>query len=89
MEKEYTFCQLREKEVINVADGKKLGRIFDATFLCGKLTGLIVPGEKKFLKTVTGSDSIFIPFPSVLKIGDDVILVDLNNRTPPLGIPGK
>ncbi|MBO4262225.1 MAG: YlmC/YmxH family sporulation protein [Clostridia bacterium] len=86
--KEFTFCELREKEVINVADGKKLGRVFDASFSCGKITGLMVPGDKKFFKSVTGSESIFIPWPSVLKIGGDVILVVLNNRTPP-GIEGK
>ena len=86
--KEFTFCELREKEVINVADGKKLGRVFDASFSCGKITGLMVPGDKKFFKSVTGSESIFIPWPSVLKIGGDVILVDSNNRTPP-GIEGK
>ena len=89
MDKEYTFCEMREKEVINVADGKKLGRIFDMAFACGKITGLIVPGDKKFLKTVTGADSIFIPWHAVLKIGSDTILVDLNNHTPPLGIGGK
>lgn len=87
---EYTFCELREKEVVNVADGKKLGRITDAAFNeRGQLVGLIVPGEKKFIKNLTGSDSLFIPFNCVLKIGDDVILVDLNNNPPPPppGIP--
>lgn len=88
--KDFTFCELREREVINVADGHKLGRIFDITFSSqGKITGLIVPGEKKFLKNLTGADSLFIPWPSVLKIGSDVILVDLNNHTHPLGIGGK
>ncbi len=89
MEKELTFCELREREVVNVADGRKLGRVYDLTFVCGKITGLIVPGERKFLKNVTGSESIFIPWQSVLKIGSDVILIDLNNHTYPLGIDGK
>lgn len=86
--KEFTFCQLREKEVVNVADGKRLGRIYDASFSCGKITGLMVPGDRKLFKTIPGAESIYIPWPSVLKIGGDVILVDLNNRTP-LGIEGK
>ena len=88
---EYTFCDLREKEVVNVADGKKLGRIYDLAFNGhGTLIGLIVPGDKKFIKSLTGSDSIYIPFKCVLKIGNDVILVDLNNNPPPpppMGIP--
>lgn len=88
--KDFTFCELREREVVNVADGRKLGRIYDISFgSCGKITGLIVPGEKKLLKNITGADSIFIPWQAVLKIGGDVILVDLNDHTPPLGIGGK
>ena len=88
---EYTFCDLREKEVVNVADGKKLGRIVDLAFNeKGHLIGLIVPGEKKFMKSITSGDGLFIPYRSVLKIGNDVILVDLNNNpppAPPMGIP--
>lgn len=81
---EYTFCDLREKEVVNVADGKKLGRISDLAFSeKGNLIGLIVPGEKRLIKNITGADSLFIPFGCVLKIGNDVILVDLNNNNPP------
>lgn len=88
--KEYTFCELREREVINVEDGKKLGRIVDVALNCkGQLIGLIVPGEKKFFKNITGTDNLYIPFNCVLKIGDDVILVDLNNspnNNPRIGI---
>ena len=80
---EYTFCELREKEVVNVADGKKLGRISDIAFTeKGQVVGLIVPGDRKFMKNVTGADTIFIPYDCVLKIGNDVILVDLNNNPP-------
>lgn len=75
---DYTFCELREKEVINIADGKQLGRIVDLGLHCsGRLMGIVVPGEKKFLKNLTGSESIFIPWNCVIKIGDDVILVEL------------
>lgn len=80
---EYTFCELREREVVNVADGKKLGRISDIAFTeKGQVVGLIVPGDRKFMKNVAGSDTIFIPYACVLKIGNDVILVDLNNNPP-------
>lgn len=79
---DYTFCELREKEVVNVADGKRLGRICDLAFCAkGQIIGLIVPSDKKFLKSLTGTDNIFIPWQCVLKIGDDVILVDLVNST--------
>jgi YlmC/YmxH family sporulation protein len=81
---DYTFCELREKEVINIADGKQLGRIIDLGLHCGgRLVGIIVPGEKRFFKSLTNSDSIYIPWACVVKIGDDVILVDLP-RSPPI-----
>lgn len=85
MEKiEYTFCELREREIVNVADGKCLGRLNDMALNgCGKILGIIVPGEKKFFKSVTGCENIYIRWESILKIGTDVILVDLNNTVKP------
>jgi len=74
-----TFCELREKEVVNLADGKRLGRVQDLVMeQCGKVIGLIVPGEKKLLKAVSRDESIFITWRNIVKIGDDVILVELN-----------
>lgn len=91
---DYTFCELREREIVNVTDGKKLGKLTDMAFSCGKIVGMIVPSEKKILKNLTGSENLFIPFGCVLKIGDDVILVDLHNdkaqssvSTPRIGCP--
>ncbi len=85
---DYTFCELREREFINVADGQKLGRVVDVAFnACGKILGFVVPGEKKLFKNVTGAESIFVAWDNVLKIGDDVVLVDLNNDKPPCCIP--
>lgn len=77
-----TFCELREKDVVNIADGKKLGRIIDmALNRCGKIIGVIVPSEKRFLRQITSGDSIFIPWQNICKIGDDVILVELSVQT--------
>ncbi len=75
---DYTFCELREKEVVNITDGRRLGRIADLCIHCsGKIVGIVVPGEKRLLKAIGGGDSIFIPWAKVIKIGDDVILVEL------------
>ena len=75
---DYTFCELREKEVVNMADGKQLGRIVDLGLHCtGRIVGIVVPGERKFFKNFVGGDSIYIPWQCVVKIGDDVILVEL------------
>ena len=75
---EITFDELREKEVINIASGKKLGRIIDLILdlNSAKLRGLVVPGEKKIFKK---SEDLFISIKQIQKIGDDVILVSVND----------
>ena len=75
---DYTFCELREKVVINCSDGKQLGRIVDVALHCtGRVVGLIAAGDKRMFKSFSGNENIFIPWQKVNKIGDDVILVDL------------
>jgi YlmC/YmxH family sporulation protein len=73
---EISFADLKEKEIINVYDGKKLGRIADILFdgSSGSVQGIVVPYEKKLFRK---SDDIFIPLEKIKKIGDDVILVGL------------
>lgn len=80
---ELTFCELRCKEVINISDGKRLGRIFDIVFtIAGAVQGIVVPGDRGFFRGLGGIDSIFIPWCNIRKIGDDVILVELCNCPP-------
>ena len=45
---EYNFSDLKKKKVINVEDGKDLGKICDfiLTFPEGRIKSLIVPGKK-------------------------------------------
>lgn len=83
MVNDITFCELREKEVINTVDGKKLGRILDMVFTChGDILGIVVPGEKRLFKSISSNESLFIPWKCITKIGEDTILVNLvgNNR---------
>lgn len=75
---EISYCELRNKEVVNVLNGKRLGRIIDliiSSRSC-RVLGLVVPGCKKFFKT---KDDIFIPWKNIQRIGDDVILVQLHD----------
>ena len=85
---EITFTNLRSKEVVNIYDGKRLGRIIDITFekQTGKVLGVIVPGIKKVFKK---AEDIFIPLDLVKKIGEDVILVKLAPLDEPLSINKK
>lgn len=77
-QRQYSFLELSKKIVINVADGKELGRVCDIIFSgCGSVCGFSVPGKKSLIKTITSAESIFIPWNRIIKIGADTILVEL------------
>ena len=79
-----SFRDLRKKDVINVADGRCLGRIIDLTlnFPQGVLTGITVPGRKIYGFRLFDRSEVFIEESKILKIGGDVILVNLKGDTP-------
>lgn len=70
------FTDLKEKEIINVNDGKKLGHIIDFLFdiESAQVKGVVVPGSRKIFRK---TEDIFIPLEKIRKIGGDVILVKL------------
>lgn len=72
-----SFVDIREKEVINIFDGKKLGHIIDIIFdsSSGQVQGVVVPGIKKFMRK---SEDIFVPINNLKKIGEDVLLIKLS-----------
>lgn len=74
------ISELRDMEVINVQDGRRLGLIMDIEMDLteGYIVGLILPDEPitGITSLFRSSREIFIPFEQILKIGIDVILVD-------------
>ena len=90
-----SYCELRRREVINGSDGRRMGHIVDLVFSVGsgKIKGIILPYGKR---GVFGkSQDLFVPWQCVQKIGEDVIIVeinDLSSGTPvciPSGKPDK
>ena len=75
---EVSFCELRTKMVINVVDGKALGRIGDIVFSRenAKVAGFVVPGDKGF-HLWGRKNELFIPYDRVMRIGLDAVLVEL------------
>lgn len=69
----------KHKEVINIADGKRLGFVQDVTadLESGIITSIIVPGNSKLLNMFAGNNDIVIPWQNIKCIGDDVILVEI------------
>lgn len=77
-QRQYSFAELTRKSVINVADGKELGKACDLFFSsCGNVCGIVVPGKKSIIKSITSADTIYIPWNRIMKIGADAVLVEL------------
>ena len=68
----------KQKEVINLSDGKRLGYVQDveANFETGEITAIIVPGSSKFF-SVGNKNDIVIPWGKIRRIGEDIILVEI------------
>ena len=75
-----SFSEMREKDVVNIRDGRNLGKPIDLILnenAC--IQSLVVPGEGGgFLGLFRSNrEGIAIDWQNVRRIGDDVILVDL------------
>ena len=72
----WNTCDLREKDVINLCDGARLGCPSDFEFdSCdGRITALVIPRPSGFLGMSRAHDLI-IPWRCIECIGEDAILV--------------
>ncbi len=77
---EISFSELRCKEVVNAADGRRLGRIVDIVFSGenGKIKGIVTPAVKR--SVFSKSQELFIPWRCVEKLGEDVIIVNIGSN---------
>lgn len=76
------ICELKEKEVINICDGEKLGNVCDIEFeeKTGKIIALIIPGPCKILGIIGRDQEYIIPYECVQRIGADVVLVEIERE---------
>lgn len=95
---ELSYSELAKRDVINISDGRCLGRITDIKlkFPEGRLIGIIVPGRKvRGIFKCFDKTQVYIEENKIIKIGGDVILVDVrcfdgDNRPPkPIRPPKK
>ena len=77
-----TITDLRDKEVINICSGVRLGYVGDVELITetGQITALIVPTSVKFCGLLGGEDPCVIPWSCIRKIGDDIILVEVTGQ---------
>ena len=82
---EVNFTALKQKDVINLNDGKNMGKVCDLSFTFPEndVLGFTVTGCKGFRFS---KQEVFIPIKQVVKIGKDAVLVkfgDDKNERPP------
>ena len=73
------LSDLQRKDIINVNDGRIIGRIIDAEIneKEGTLESLVIE-KSKYIRNLFSSDNdITIKFTQIKKLGSDVILIDL------------
>ena len=76
--RELSFCELRQKDVVSIHDGRKLGRIIDLVFSpSGRVKGIVAPYGRRFL--LFRSQEVYIPYGNIKTIGEDIILVDVDS----------
>ncbi|MDO4548657.1 MAG: YlmC/YmxH family sporulation protein [Clostridia bacterium] len=75
-----SFSELKRKDVINILDGKRLGKPIDIIFdekAC--IESIVTPAPCTVLGLFSRDrEGIVIPYCRIRRIGDDVILVEVD-----------
>ena len=78
-----TFSEMKQKDVINISDGRRLGRPCDVAFneqSC--IAAIVVPAPFRLSQLLLSErEDIIIPWKNIRCFGDDVILVDIDPLT--------
>ncbi|KAB2954516.1 YlmC/YmxH family sporulation protein [Heliorestis acidaminivorans] len=79
------ISDLRMRDIVNVADGRRLGMIKDIDIdpEVGKVKALVLPAQGRFMGFFSRGEDIIVPWDKIKKIGVDVILVELNHLGEP------
>ncbi|MHB8156900.1 MAG: YlmC/YmxH family sporulation protein [Desulfocucumaceae bacterium] len=83
------ISELRMREVVNITDGRRLGPIKDIDIDLdeGRITAIVLPFPgARFIGLFNRENEIVIPWDKIIRIGVDVILVELT--VPPEDRPG-
>ena len=74
------ISDLKQKEVINICDCKRLGYVGDVDFDMdtGCLLGIIVPGPGCFCGFLVREKEYIIPYSDICQVGRDIILVKVD-----------
>jgi YlmC/YmxH family sporulation protein len=76
------LSELVGKEIINLADGKRLGVVTDTDLVIdsqtGKIDSIVLPKRGSFNKK---RNSFVIPWGAIKRVGEEIIIVDVPGET--------
>ena len=77
MKKSFRIYDLGDKEVINLADGARLGFVDDVEISApeGQVLSVIIPGRPRFFGLFGREEDIVIPWSDIERVGEDIIFV--------------
>ena len=77
----FKASELRQKEIISLSDGKRLGFASDIeiNMETGYIEAIVVPAENRFASIFSKETDIMLTWQNIKKIGTDVILIDIND----------
>jgi YlmC/YmxH family sporulation protein len=71
------------KEMVNIYDGMRMGRVGESDMVVdqetGRIVSIILPNKGNMLTFWTDRQKLVIPWEAVKKIGREVIVVDLDH----------
>ncbi|MCP3761918.1 YlmC/YmxH family sporulation protein [Domibacillus sp. A3M-37] len=78
------ISEFQLKDIVNVTNGKKLGRLADIELnnATGAISALIIEQNGKKFGLFGKEEEIVIPWMHIVKIGGDVILVRYGEKEP-------
>lgn len=79
------LSEIGGQEIINLYDGGRLGVVADVDLLINDDTGaieaLLIPQTKSFFSFLSDKSFIEVPWDAVRKIGQDTLIVEMDNTT--------
>ncbi len=78
-----TLSDIEEKDVINVVTGERIGYVSSLKIdtNSGQIIAITVQPSMRFISFFSKEEeSVVVPWNQILKIGEDVIIVNVNQR---------
>ena len=74
------LSELQRKDIVNIKDGKKIGKIVDVEFDVsnGYMIKFIIEKAHFVRSLCSSNEELTIKFAQIKKMGEDVILIDIN-----------